>query len=1789
MDPGVTIAVALAGVTCAVVCFQKGKVVFGFFGLAAVAPVLAPLAVFAVIGAFRIAKPSSAWAEARYSPLEMEAARRRFADDAPAVWEGEVEKAEVGSTPAGRSSEWSLSNRLLLLRFLREAADAGVISEEDRLRLTEFAEEGRRVTASEASPALTSPEVPAEKQQPSLSDSGSPSFPTETEPPGEVGPLEERPSPPGEPVPVVGPIPHTPPTPSPESAPRTERPVSPLTQLASFGARTWDAIASDVALHGFAYLGVILTFIGVLGFLLFAFTDLPNEIQPFVELGIAFIFFGWAWLLRRQRADRVADAMELIGGMVLPLVVFASLVDGAPFPPDVTGVGVVVALPIASLAMAGVYSWVAFRNPESTLRYLVGPLIWLAAMSLGFMFKTDEPLFSDAITRLVSPQPALASAAVAATLVACLALPGQRLASPTVRSALIGAPAAYLLTISLAVGEDWALTWPVAALGGATLISAEVFAIWFDRRAWMAIARPMLVAGVLGPLVPTIGLEWGSVVVSSAYVVVYELERKRRSGSVAGAALALTGVAVGLAMSVSAPWATLVSFTLIWSWSHLRRRREDDESFLQIFTVGAVVLPAGLFYGLLGLWGLATALVTIAALLTALSLYVRLSASEDSFWFYWLLFAALATGIGAWTQWYEVGLDGYRSAAALALVAVAIALIPRWPVLRTWVAAASTAAALSVLLVEMGSSAMTQEVIWASAGLASVAAANLWRRVPGSHLAAIGHAVGTGSAISVVVRGGDAAFVLGAWALGWLLTAIGDERGGDTLTGLLTRAVSGDTGGDFSVLRRLVGWLVPALLTFSIPLAVLSAANRWDEFAAHRSWSGALLVTVGIAYTMGVQVVGPRRELRRALGAGAVALAVIGVSVAAPDSWPTIYAAAGVVAVAALLSGDLRQTWFVWFAWSMTVVIVLLLARQAGVPADSRHLISLAWGAGMLVGGLIFDDVRSGRRIQGEGLRTGWLRYPVLLGALVFPMSLGPAFAGGLDAAATWALASAAIYGGTAYLMRVGAVTAPAYALAAVGVTGLWQGPITDDPWLFAFLAGPLVGLSWVLERTKGDGARGWLGWDVPPLVVAHGIAVVALLFAAVGGGLAPTGLAFGAISVAVGLWKRGRVWEEAGNLMILVAALDLGPGWLTLALGLTSVRGMIGVRLSSGTSRISYQLLATAGAGLGWVSYLFWSDLAALDASGYSIAFWGALALTVAVIYRAKQAMQDSAFWWLGLSTLGAAVTAVVTLLPVGPGIEGLWFASGLVLLGAGIELAADRDDVILRATSVSTVGAAWGALLAGLGWDAPVSLDYTALVFGAGAFVAAQLGRFDLVRSDNASRWGGLGVVGVIAALLASGRGWAGVMFEGPEVAIGVALVALAFETAWRFTDFGFRYAAVGAAATSWFVLVLGLGWSAQTTAIWTSLVFGLGVVLVPELARAWLGGGSRSRPDPRVVELVRSWAALGGIGVISGAALSYAGEDLRVSGFWVAGSLALLAIAAARGAAPLRLSFLREVSPVIALASLITYAYTASWSDTLVATITILLATVVTLLALLVWHRRAESLWIRPLTVLASVANLVASAIAIALLPDLTQVVGVLLSIGIQALAVGLAREDPTVLAVGPPLLGLGFILAVGESVGGSALWFTSPIGLVLLSEVEIFRTLGGDRSVGDRRDLISFLEWLGLAILSAPPLVEMFTVSLYMGLAGVGVAVAVFVWGVATKLRRRVVSAAALAIATMVLLLFAAAAGTAPTSAFLWIVAIGVGSAVLLVAGFVEAYRSKRGKTMARFDVLMEGWE
>ena len=1636
----VLIGATLADAALTFISFRKGRTALawvGVFGLCGLAPLLVW---FPLAGAIGPAAPDSPWARDRSG------APRPDVPSDPGTRTPST-GAETGAAAPNLPSVSPLTetqpSRADVSEFLADAWYKGVIDEATYRRLVEMLrgqERGAPLVAP--SPRVEPPPVTPE--------------PAPTPPPQ------------AEPTPSPAPVPT-----APALTPPVLRQPTPASQTRS---RLWHAVASDVALHGFSYLGVLLTFVAVLGFLLFSFADLPDASQPFVELIIALIFFGWAWFLRRQDAVRVADGMELIGGMVLPLILFASLVDNAPFPPDFEEGGLVAALSVSAVVLSVTYGMYTSRRPQSVLRFLVAPLLWLGALTIGFVFKTNEPLVGDAITRLVSPQPAIASVAIALSLLVCLRRPQHRLSGPTVAAALFGLPVAYLITVSLAFGEGWAHSWPIVALGAGTLISAEVVARWYHKETWVAVLRPLLLAGVLAPLAPSFPVGWAGMIVAVSYVAVFELDRRRVSQSLLGQLLSGVGVVIGALMTLAEPWSALVVFTLLSAWAHVRRfTTSEPEGVAQLFTIAAAVFPVGVGYALLELFDPGVGWLVMAGGLAVGAVVTRRLPIEDGFWPLWLGATSLVVAFGAWTAWNQGLGDEVFGAPAVAITALAIALLPGKPILRIWVVAPLLSIAVAMALSTADLPSDQRAVAWATLGFALVLVANLVRKTPASHLAAVGHLIAAGPLLGLP-SGPTRSVVVGGFALGWVASTVGGELGGDSLTALLQRSTARIDEGQGTQLTGTARWVAPVMMTASVPVAVITVANLWQVVATRLEWSGVVLGLVAVVYAGVARIVIRRRPLSPVLATGAVVASIVGIALALPDSsWPAIFASAAMIVVAVLLGRELRQSWFVWVAWVVSVILVGLIGEQAGVSDAWLSRLTLVWGAVMVVGSLAVDDLLSARRRPGEGIRVRWLRYPVYVGAIVVPLTMVDVFFLPPAIYGWWAIGVAGVCFAAAYLLRVGAVTGLGFALLAVALTALSPRSLLDEPWLYVVPAAVLIALSWVLARFQPSEVAedDLFRWDLAPLVVAHLIAGFALSVAFDNGTVAPTALAFGFLSLVVGGWRRGRVWIEVGHLLILVAAFDVGQGWLALALAATSIRGAIGGWRTEGGERLAHQLIGALSAALAWITLVNWQELSRVEAVDSSSVVFAGLALGLGIASRIWEVRQDTLAVWGGLAVLG-----------------------------------------VLQAGAVG------------------VSLDEGSL---------------------------------------------------GPWMAIGFAMLAIAFELAWPRVGPMLRVFTVVAAGLTWLALIPGVGWDRSTAVILTSLLFGLLAVVVAELLR-WRAARDRGEPQDGDLLVAGAWLGLAAAGVLI-AALAYRGDSV---GFAIASGMVLLSVGLARGAAPLRIGLLRESSAITTLLAVNLAADTADRSQTVIAIALILIAVGATFSSLWLWRRQPEATWISPLVVLAVAANVETVYFAIQALPDRAMAVAVLLSIGSQAVALGVTRSVPGAIAVGPPAAALAFVLSVGESVSGSAQWYTVPIALVILAEVEILRATRRAAGGGQGEDAI-LLEWVGIGLLAAPALVEMFTSSLVYGLGAFGVAGAMLIWAIVTKVRRRAVAAASIAIATAVLIIFAAAAGAAPRSAVFWILAGGIGLAVMLVAALVEAYRTRRGQMMVRFDRLMEGWE
>ena len=174
---------------------------------------------------------------------------------------------------------------------------------------------------------------------------------------------------------------------------------------------------TDLAIHGLAYAGVALVLTGVLGFVVFAFGDVGEAWRPLAEIATAAVLLGTGSFLRRRGAPFVGDVLLLLGGMVVPILLVAAFVDGAPVPPDLTGGALALVLTPLMLAVAGLFALAARRRPDSPVRFLVAPMLWWSAAAAGLAF-ADAGVAGRDVTHPIPWQWALVAVAVTATLVA---------------------------------------------------------------------------------------------------------------------------------------------------------------------------------------------------------------------------------------------------------------------------------------------------------------------------------------------------------------------------------------------------------------------------------------------------------------------------------------------------------------------------------------------------------------------------------------------------------------------------------------------------------------------------------------------------------------------------------------------------------------------------------------------------------------------------------------------------------------------------------------------------------------------------------------------------------------------------------------------------------------------------------------------------------------------------------------------------------------------------------------------------------------------------------------------------------------------------------------------------------------------------------------------------------------------------------------------------------------------------------------------------------------------------
>ncbi|MGH2530352.1 MAG: hypothetical protein ACRDH0_13615 [Actinomycetota bacterium] len=1110
-------------------------------------------------------------------------------------------------------------------------------------------------------------------------------------------------------------------------------------------------------------------FVGTFGFVVFAFDELDRSLRPVAEGAIPFICFVSAWFLRRQRAPHVAAGLELLGGLTLPLVTYASFVDDGDIPSDLTGDALVIALALGSLVIGLAYATWSRRRPESTLRFLVAPMAWMVVWALGLWF-ADQPVAGIAIRRPNPWQMTLFTLAVVGSLALARGLPDRRFAPATRFSALAGLALGYSLTLASGFAEGWP-PGPVAITGAVTIVGIDLLAAGARPAAGARLAQSLVVAFTVAALVPELDVGWAGAAAVLVALALLERWSRRRVGNLE-LATAVAQLAVGLAMATQEPWATVAAFGAASLWAHVRRvtgvmalgvhLRAQAARWTWMDALAAL-LPVGLVYGLWVAAGAKSALLVSAFVLLGAAAAYR-AAGTDRFADLWLSASAVVVGLLTSVPWVGDGPSQILLVTSIVIAGVLLAATPAGPA-RVWLGAAGLAWAGFLGMDVAGLAAEARAQLFAAGGFAVTLAAASFGRTRSTmlHLETVGQlASGAALASVAVVPGGSRLVCLGAWTLGWIVIATAGEIGerSDTRVGAPLAGVA------------------PGLALLSLPLLLVDAARFAGLLEGRPELAGMLLAALALVEAATSRAVAARRPLGPLVAWGSFALGALAIGVAAPDRWFLVVSCAVLIGVVALIPVTLRAAGMVWAACVSSAALTVLLAERAGVPTNRLYAPGFGWSSVALVGSIALDERLARRRPSGALVRARWLDPSLALGTVGLAISLGLTLAEPASVHGAWMLGGSAVFLVAALQLRAGWVSGIAWSLASFGAASLAREFVLDDPWILVAGAAVPAGTAWILTRFRKDERSPWLRWDLPPFVVAHLVAGAGLAHAVVIDEVAPAWLAAGALSLSAAMVLARWPWVISGAVLGGVGAADLGPGWLAAALGAYSLGTGVAASRSQGNHRLGLQAVSACLAALAWVQgaeAVGWPAETVLQTTAIVS---GVVLLAAASAVRLKVLTSD---WMLPAAALAAIGVLAVESSASIPGGALADVKSAHLALAAALAMA-----TVATATSAAPTGLARlressalvAALAAGealIGVEASGGFAVSVLVAGSLVSVALALA---LWRTGIWRPWAP--VVGIFGALTAYASLPVAAAARSDRSALVAALLACGVETA-------------------------------------------------------------------------------------------------------------------------------------------------------------------------------------------------------------------------------------------------------------------------------------------------------------------------------------------------------------------------------------------------------------------------
>ena len=1251
--------------------------------------------------------------------------------------------------------------------------------------------------------------------------------------------------------------PRTPETGIPQTAwvPPAAPPLAPVsrprsaTPTARWVARTREAVGSDLALHGLAYLGVLLFFVGAFGLVVFAFGDVAPTLRPIAELVIALAPFGAAAVLLRRGATIVGRALEVVGGLLVPVMLITGFLDGYPFPPELHAVPLAVALTVLTALVAVAYAAWSARHPDSALRYLVAPVLWLSVGMATLGLGEREIPDGKGVATPSAAQTAAMLAALVVTVALARARPAHRLSAPTRTAALPGVVVLGTMAVLCWLAEGWPFL-PALAGGALVLLALELVGdripavvlgivdpLWWGV-VWLALTASASDLGISGATAAMAALAAGG------FLAVLERAVTTRRPPVTLLLPAL-GMAAALVVTTSdSTWAA-IAFGGASMWAAARRSVPFSvRGAARALDAAAAVLPAVALVCLAGASSVPSALLVGAVVVLAATVVARLDlvrrSPHDEYWPMWSgIGGAVVLGLStlAWVQptdWGDTGPRRLVVGFALLTAAALVHPLPAWlhaPVVTG--VATLTWLSLTDLL---DADALVTTGLLAVAGLGLVIAAH----VPLGHrpdagpfpvdraaLGLSGHALGLAAVALAVGPGWAPVVALALATAGWGMTGWLDLR---------------DTSPVGSALARVgapARWVPLSLTAIGIPSTLVTVDRAgWAPIDDQRSVF--VVVATAVAYAVLTRFALPDRVLRVAAWAGF--LAAVFAALTASSRQSMLVALAAVPVVVATLPRALRPRVMTWAAWATAAPVAGLLTAERSpwfdaLPQERSVATTLAAvGTALLVGGATAD---LWQRPWTPLLlpRHQWALPPCVIGAvelaLVVLLSVAvlPPRTGGWFVVAA---ASAVLV--TALLSRAGIRTGVAALLGWVAVLLLAGPEIQDRPWIAVVVALGLLVLAGTLSVVTHE-ATWWARWDVPLLVAAAPVAATGLALAAGQPTAAATFTAVGAecLGVAAALRKHraiSSVVGVAGATLVLVGAGAASTGWLALAvLGLSVTLTALAVR-AQGPARTALQLGGVTSAWVAWRLVSDWWELADQRAVEVAAIGAGVVAVVATAVAIGTRLDRSWVLVWGGGAVVAEAVCALDVLGTTGllrGDTDPTWpVAAGLALLA--LSLAAAPTRLRVRWLPDLAVGYALAALLVGLlAGDVAARTQVTVLC---AISVASALGVLVLSREPAQHPWRRplleAGLVTTPWAFVVAGRDPDGALALVPVLA-AAAIQAAALGVAYRRPPV--QMASPVLACAAWLVFAAqALDGNAQ----WVTVPIGLAVLTVVALWR-------------------------------------------------------------------------------------------------------------------------------------------------------------------------------------------------------------------------------------------------------------------------------------------------------------------------------------------------------------------